>query len=126
MAKEEKNVYTYQTEGNLGSVKITEEVIAIIAGLGAMEVEGVSSMAGSSSRQIFAKLGYKTLSKGVHIEIENDEVKVVLSINLKYGYNLKEISSKIQEKVKTTLENMTGLIVSEVDIRIAGVDMEEA
>jgi uncharacterized alkaline shock family protein YloU len=125
MAKEEKSVYTVQTEGTLGEVKIADEVIAIIAGLAAMEVDGVSSMAGNATRELIGKLGVKSLTKGVKIEVVENTVKVGLAVNLKYGYNLQDISAKIQEKVKAAIENMTGLNVSEVNVRVAGVDMVE-
>ena len=116
MSKEEKNAYTIQSEENLGEIKIADEVVAIIAGLAATEVEGVSAMAGNATRELVSKLGMKSLSKGVTVS---------LMLNLKYGYNIKETTQKVQEKVKAAIENMTGLEVADVNIRVAGVDMPE-
>ena len=65
MSKEEKNTYTIKTDDNLGEVKIADEVVAIIAGLAAMEVDGVSSMAGNATRELISKLGMKSLSKEI-------------------------------------------------------------
>lgn len=124
MGKEERNAYTIQSDENLGEVKIADEVVAIIAGLAAMEVNGVASMAGNATREIIGKLGMKTLSKGVKVDVLEGIVTVCMNLNLKYGYSIREISGKVQEKVKTAIENMTGLTVADVNIRIAGVEMD--
>ena len=125
MGKDERSVYTIKEDDNLGEVKIADEVVAIIAGLAAMEVEGVSSMSGNATRELIGKLGMKTLSKGVKVDVLEGIVTVSLTVNLKYGYSVIEISNKVQEKVKTAIENMTGLTVADVNIRVAGVDMPE-
>lgn len=125
MGKEERNTYTIKTDESIGEVKIADEVVSIIAGLAAMEVEGVSSMAGKATRELIAKLGVKSLSKGVKVDVLEGIVTVSLALNLKYGYNIKDITSKVQEKVKTAIENMTGLEVADVNIRVAGVDVPE-
>ena len=123
MSKEEKNTYTIKTDENLGEVKIADEVVAIIAGLAAMEVEGVASMAGNATRELISKLGMKSLSKGVKVDVLENVVCVNLNLNLEYGYSIPETCKKVQEKVKTAIENMTGLTVTDVNIRIAGVNM---
>ena len=125
MSKEEKNTYTIKTDDNLGEVKIADEVVAIIAGLAAMEVDGVSSMAGNATIELISKLGMKSLSKGVKVDVLEGIVTVSLALNLKYGYNIMDITAKVQDKVKTAIENMTGLEVADVNIRIAGVDIPE-
>ena len=125
MSKEERNTYKIATDENLGEVQIADEVVAIIAGLAAMEVEGVSSMAGNATRELISKLGMKSLSKGVKVDVLEGIVTVSLALNLKYGENIKDTTSKVQEKVKAAIENMTGLTVADVNIRVAGVDMPE-
>ena len=125
MSKEERNTYTIQTEENLGEVKIADEVVAIIAGLAATEVEGVSSMTGNATRELVSKLGMKSLSKGVKVDVLDGIVTVSLVLNLNYGYSIKDTTQKVQEKVKAAIENMTGLEVADVTIRVAGVDMPE-
>ena len=124
MGKEERNEYTIHSDENLGEVKIADEVVAIIAGLAAMEVEGVASMAGNATREIISKLGVKSRSKGANVDVLDGIVTVSLNLNLKYGYSIMEISGKVQEKVKAAIENMTGLTVADVNIRIAGVEMD--
>ena len=125
MSKEERNTYTIQTEENLGEVKIADEVVAIIAGLAETEVEGVSSMTGNATRELVSKLGMKSLSKGVKVDVLDGIVTVSLVLNLNYGYSIKDTTQKVQEKVKAAIENMTGLEVADVNIRVAGVDMPE-
>ncbi|MCI6789635.1 MAG: Asp23/Gls24 family envelope stress response protein [Lachnobacterium sp.] len=107
----------------VGDVRIADEVVAIIAGLATTEVEGVSSMAGNITNEIVSKLGMKNLSKGILVEVMENEVKVDVAINIAYGYSIPEVSAKVQDKVKSAIENMTGLTVAVVNVRIASVDM---
>ena len=107
----------------VGDVRVADEVVAIIAGLATTEVEGVSSMAGNITNEIVSKLGMKNLSKGILVEVMENEVKVDVAINISYGYSIPEVSSKVQDKVKTAIENMTGLNVAVVNVRIESVDM---
>ena len=125
MSKEERNTYKIEYDGNLGEVQIADEVVAVIAGIAAMEVDGVSSMAGTTTREIIRRLGMKTLSKGVKVDVLEGIVTVSLALNLKYGTNIRTTTMKVQEKVKSAIENMTGLTVADVNIRVAGVDMPE-
>ena len=110
-------------DGNLGEVKIADEVVAIIAGLAATEVEGVGSMAGNITNELVSKLGMKNLSKGIRVEVLEGTVNVDVALNISYGYSIPEVSAKVQDRVKNAIENMTGLEVSVVNIRIASVDM---
>lgn len=113
-----------ENKNNLGEVQIADDVVAIIAGLAATEVEGVASMAGDIPHELIAKLGMKKLSKGVKVELLGGSVNVDVALNLSYGYNIPETSKKVQKKVKEAIENMTGLTVDDVNVQIAGVDME--
>ena len=80
-------------------------------------------MAGNITNEIVSKLGMKNLSKGILVEVMENEVKVDVAINISYGYSIPEVSSKVQDKVKTAIENMTGLNVAVVNVRIVSVDM---
>ena len=108
----------------LGDVQVSDDVVAIIAGLAATEVEGVSSMAGNITNEIVSKLGMKNLSKGIQVELIEGEVKVDVAINIALGFSIPEVSEKVQEKVSTTVENMTGLKVAVVNVKIASVDTQ--
>ena len=125
MAKDERNTYTIQNDASLGEVKIADEVVAIIAALAATEVEGVASMAGNITNEVIGKLGIKNLSKGVKVDVLEGVVAVSLALNLKYNYNIMDVTGKVQEKVKNAVENMTGLEVADVNIKVAGVEMEK-
>ena len=90
----------------------------------ASEVEGVASL-GGMTKEIMGKLGMKSPTRGVKVEVLEGIVTVTLTMNVLYGYGLVEICGKVQEKVKSAIENMTGLTVADVNIRIAGVDVPE-
>ena len=124
MAKDERNIYTIQNDASKGEIKIADEVVAIIAALAATEVEGVASMAGNITNELIGKLGMKNLSIGVKVDVLEGIVTVSLALNLKYNYSIVEVSARVQEKVKNAIENMTGLEVADVNIKVAGVEME--
>ena len=121
---EKRTMYKIQDIGGIGQVNIADEVVTVVAALAATEVEGVASMAGNITNELVGKLGVKNLSKGVKVSVENGVVKVDLDLNIEYGKNILETSRKVQEKVKSSIENMTGLEVADVNIRIAGVNMD--
>ena len=81
-------------------------------------------MAGNITNELIGKLGMKNISKGVKVDVLEGVVTVSLALNLKYNYSIMEISSRVQEKVKNAIENMTGLEVADVNIKVAGVEME--
>ena len=121
----DRDTHKLYEKDKIGEVQIADEVVAIIAGLAATEVEGVASMAGNITNELVGKLGMKNLSKGVKVTVTEEHVSVDLSLNMKYGYSIPTVSEKVQDRVKTAIENMTGLMVLEVNIKIAGVIMEE-
>ena len=108
-----------------GSIKITDEVVAIIAGIAAMEVPGVYSMSGGFAGGISEILGRKNLSKGVKVEMGEKQALIDLYILVEYGCRIPEVAWEIQEKVKRSVELMTGLEVKEVNIHIQGVNIEK-
>lgn len=121
----ERSSHKVYEKDQIGEVQIADEVVAIIAGLAATEVEGVDSLAGNMSNELIGKLGVKNLSKGVKVEVTEEHVSVNISMNLKYGYSIPDVCEKVQDKVKNAIENMTGLSVLDVNIKIAGVNVEE-
>lgn len=123
--EDNRMTHTIHDDGKIGEVQIADDVVAIIAGLAATEVEGVASMYGNITNELVAKLGMKNLAKGVKAVLENDEVTVDLALNVKFGYSIKEVSVEVQEKVKSAIENMTGLTVNLVNIRIANIIVEQ-
>ena len=119
---EKRTTYKLQDVGGIGEVKIADEVVTVIAGLAATDVDGVASMEGNITNELVSKLGVKNLSKGVKVTVLEGVVTVDLTLNIEFGKNILEVSKKVQDKVKSSIENMTGL--ADVNIRIAGVDME--
>ena len=104
------NTYTIRENvSNIGEVRVADEVVAIIAGLAATEIEGVKSMAGNITNELVSKLGMKNLSKGVKVNVSEENVSVDLALNIRYGYEIPVVSKKVQEKVKSAIETMTGL-----------------
>ena len=122
---EGRNTHKLYEKEMMGEVRIADEVVAIIAGLAATEVDGVDSMAGNITNELVGKLGMKNLSKGVKVDVTEEHVSVDLSLNIKYGYNIPDVSECVQDRVKSAIENMTGLTVLDINIRIAGVNINE-
>ena len=122
MAEDRKGFLISDRES--GKIQVADEVVAIIEGLAATEVEGVASMAGNITKDIIARLGMKNLSRGVRVEMSEGAVVVYLALNIAYGYAIPEVTANVQNKVKTAIQSMTGLEVSAVNIRIADVDMK--
>lgn len=106
-----------------GTVKISNDVVAIIAGVAATEVEGVAGMSGGITGGITEMLGMKNLSKGVKVEVGDEEAAIDLYIVVEYGSKIGEIGIKVQKNVKDTVETMTGLNVIEVNVSIQGVNL---
>ncbi len=119
-----RNTHMIHETGEIGSVEIADEVVAIIAGLAATEVDGVDSMAGNITKELVGRLGMKNLSKGVKIQMMDTSVSVDLALNIKYGFSIPEVASLVQEKVKSAIETMTGLEVLDVNVRISNVHLQ--
>ncbi len=119
----DSNNIVLNEESKIGSVQIADDVVAMIASLAATEVEGVSAMVGNITNELMSKVGMKKLTKGVKVDILENVVTVDLAVVLEYGFNIPKTCQKVQDKVKTAIETMTGLTVSDVNIRIAGVNM---
>ncbi len=111
---------------NIGVVQIADDVVAMIASLAAMEINGVASLVGNMSNELMQKVGVKNLTKGVKVDLYGRNVKVDLTLKMEYGFNIPSTCGKVQEKVKSAIENMTGLKVVDVNVRIAGINMPKA
>ncbi|MBO5292610.1 MAG: Asp23/Gls24 family envelope stress response protein [Lachnospiraceae bacterium] len=123
--EQERNTYALTEDEKIGSVKIADDVVAMTAGIAATEVDGVAAMAGNITNELMSRVGMKSLTKGVKVDVLNRVVTVDLALTMEYGYNIPATCQKVQEKVKSAIENMTGLEVADVNIRIAGVNMQK-
>ena len=121
-----EDVYDIKEATSYGQVQIAGDVVAVIAGIAASEVDGVYKLAGNLSNEIASRLGRKNPAKGVKVDLIPGEVRVDLGIIVYYEYKIKKVSEQVQEKVKQAIETMTGLNVTKVNIRVAGVKMNDA
>ncbi len=112
-----------QADETFGTVKIADDVVAMIAALAATEVEGVAAMNGNIAKELLTKAGIKGQAKGARVDIMNGRVKVDLAVVMEYGYNIPAACQRVQTRVKNAIENMTGLEVADVNIRIAGINV---
>lgn len=105
------------------NIEISNDVVAVIAGMAASEVSGVSEMAGGFAGGISEVLsGKKNLAKGIKVEIlDNKEAKIDVNIIVEYGARIPDVAFEIQKRVKKSVENMTGLNVLEVNVHVQGV-----
>lgn len=123
-AAEEHSPVVLMDEKDVGVVQIADDVVAMIASLATTEVEGVSAMAGNITNELMSKVGMKKLTKGVRVDVLDNNVTVDLVMTVEYGYNIPATCQQVQTKVKAAIENMTGLNCTDVNIRIAGVKVK--
>ncbi|MDE7271038.1 MAG: Asp23/Gls24 family envelope stress response protein [Acetatifactor sp.] len=121
----DQNTVVLKADENVGAVQIADDVVAMIASLAATEVNGVSSMAGNITNELMSRVGMKKLNKGVRVSVQEGCVNVDLAVTMDYGYNIPATCQQVQNKVKSAIENMTGLTCESVNIRIAGVSMKK-
>ena len=115
-----------ENEENLNDgIKIANDVVAVIAGVAVSEVPGVASMSGGFAGGITEVLsGKKNLSRGIKVDTDEKEVKIDVNIIVEYGTRIPDVAFEIQNRVKKSVENMTGLKVSEVNVHVQGVKTE--
>lgn len=122
----EKRERMERTEHNdVGSIRIADEVVGIVAGLAATEVPGVAGMSGGLVGGIAEMLGKKNLSKGVKVEVGEREAAIDLYVIVEYGVRIPDVALRVQENVKRAIESMTGLDVVEVNIHVQGVGFSQ-
>ncbi|WIV18050.1 MULTISPECIES: Asp23/Gls24 family envelope stress response protein [Paenibacillus] len=110
----------------IGEIQIAPEVIEVIAGLATVEVSGVAGMSGGFAGGFAELLGRKNLSKGVKVEVGQREAAVDVSVIIEYGNRIPDVASSIQQNVKRSIENMTGLTVVEVNVQVHDVQFKTA
>lgn len=109
------------TADDTGAVRIADEVVAVIAGISATEVEGIAGMSGGIVGGITERLGLKHLQRGVKVEVGEKEAAIDLYVLVEYGSRIPEVAQRVQDRVKGAVESMTGLRVVEVNVHIQGV-----
>ncbi len=117
MATEDSGKFTTEN----GTIRIADDVVSVIAGLAAGEVAGVSGMSGGVSDGISQILGRKNLSKGIKVEVLESGVRLEIYLVVEFGYNIQDVCNEVQSSVKSSVENMTGLTVTDVDVYVQSI-----
>ena len=119
------NITSIRSENGEGQISFADDVVAVIAGLAAIEIDGVVAMSGGVADGIAEMLGRKNLTRGVKVEVGSSEAAIDLDLIARYGACIPEVARKVQENVKKAVEMMTGLDVVEVNVNVLGISMDE-
>lgn len=126
MEKElEKSTVVLCGDDKQGVVQIADEVVMMIGALAAAEVDGVSTIGIMPAAELTGRVNKKNLKKGIRVEVLEGNVSVDIAITVEYGFNIPTICEKVQAKVKSSLENMTGFTCSDVNVRIVAMNMKK-
>jgi len=109
---------------SVGQIQIADEVISVIAGTAALEIDGVVAAPHTFAKDVAEILGKKNLAKGVKVNVNGSEVKIDLNMIVKFGCKIQDVSAEVQRRVATAVETMTGLTVAEVNVNVSGVQPE--
>lgn len=110
---------------NLGKVEIAPEVIEVITGIAASEVDGVSSMRGSFATDVVERFGKKTHSKGVKVDLTENGILIDLYVVLNFGVSIPQVAEQLQTNIRQSLKNMTALEIAEINVHVVGIQMEQ-
>ncbi|ABO49601.1 protein of unknown function DUF322 [Desulforamulus reducens MI-1] len=126
MTDNKRDIVVMTPHEGLGGIRISDDVVGVIAGMAATEVSGVAGMSGGLGGGIAEMLGRKNLSKGVKVEVGEKEAAVDLFVIVEFGVRIPDVASQIQMNVKRAIEGMTGLSVVEVNVHVQGVTFPNA
>jgi uncharacterized alkaline shock family protein YloU len=110
---------------SLGKVEIAPEVIEVIAGIAANEINGVAQMRGSFASNVTEKFGKKNHGKGIKVDLSNEGIKIDVYTVFQYGVSIPAVAQQVQDNIRQALRNMTSLTISEVNVHVVGVQMEQ-
>jgi uncharacterized alkaline shock family protein YloU len=119
-----ENILDMGQETNLGKVEIAPEVIEVIAGIAATEVEGVAAMRGNFAAGVVERLGKKNHGKGVKVELTNEGIVVDVYVLMYFGVSIPSVAQSIQDNIRQALLTMTGLDLKEVNVHVVGVTFD--
>lgn len=122
--EENQTLEMYQDHSSLGKVEIAPEVIEVIAGIAALEVEGVAQMRGNFATGVVERFGKKNHGKGVKVELTDDGIIVDLYCVVIFGVSIPKVAQEIQDNIRQALLNMTALVINEINIHVVGVQLE--
>ena len=125
MEEEKKATLTIRDDEGIGFIQIADDVVSNIAGLAATEADGVARLSGNVPNELIAKLGRKNLAKGIRVTYTDATFTIDVSVVVRFGFNIVDVSAAVQERVAQALYTMTGLTVSKVNVRVSGIDFSE-
>ncbi|MEC0246260.1 Asp23/Gls24 family envelope stress response protein [Paenibacillus chitinolyticus] len=108
-----------------GNIRISDDVVATIAGLAALETPGIAAMSGGISEGFAKRLSGKNVQRGVSVEVGQVEAAVDLRVIVLYGSKIQDVCRELQLNVREAVENMTGLRIVEVNVKVEGVSFKE-
>ncbi|MNI72841.1 Alkaline shock protein 23 [compost metagenome] len=112
-------------DNQTGIIRISDDVVSTIAGLAALETPGVAAMSGGISEGLAKRLSGKNVQRGVSVEVGQVEAAIDLRVILNYGSRIQDVCRELQENVREAVENMTGLTVIEVNVKVEGVAFKD-
>lgn len=112
-----------KVSNEIGDVKIASDVVTVIATMAATEVEGIAGMSGSITGELAEKFGVKSSNKGIKVQINEEVVAIDLYLVVEYGVRVPDVAWEVQQNVKKSVETMTGMKVSGVNIHIQGINV---
>jgi uncharacterized alkaline shock family protein YloU len=122
--KENKLLEMTHEENGLGKVEIAPEVIEVIAGFAASEVEGVAQMRGNFASGVVERLGKKNHGKGVKVDLSEDGITIDVYCVMMFGVSIPTVAQRIQDNTRQALYNMTALEINEINIHVVGIQFE--
>lgn len=120
-----QSILNVSNDKSMGRVEIAPDVIEVITGIAASEIDGISSMRGNFAMGVAERLGKKSHSKGVKVELTDKGVLIDLYVVIKFGVSIPEVAEKVQQNIRQTLKNMTALEINEINVHIEGIQMDE-
>lgn len=120
----EQSLVNVSDQTDLGKVEIAPEVIEVITGIAASEVEGLASMRGNFASGMVERFGGVSHTKGVKVDLTDEGILIDLHVVLKFGVSIPEVAQKLQTNIRQSLKNMTGLEVSEINVHVVGIQMD--
>lgn len=120
----EQPLLNVSEDNGLGSVEIAPEVIEIVTGIAASEIEGLSSMRGNFASGVVERFGKKSHGKGVKVELTESGIMIDLYVVLDFGVSIPEIAQKLQTNIRQTIKGMTALEIAEINVHVVGIQMD--
>lgn len=121
----EQSMLNVSENTELGKIEIAPEVIEVITGIAASEVEGISEMRGTFATDVVEKFGKKSHSKGVKVELTEDGISIDLYVVINFGVSIPKTAEKLQTNIRQSLKNMTALETSEINVHVVGIQMTQ-